>query len=132
MRTCRCIYVNCFNWLTFLAEVSTNLQKIIIFGNLRTIFQEENIWKLDKWAIFESTFWTLFQTFTFAFEESQNSFLCGSPCDPFWSAKFLNIGQKLPIRTFHHIFLESRHPEYTKKLYDVLTCAKLKIIIFVV
>ena len=32
MRTFRCIYVNCFNRLRFLAEVSTKLQKMHFFG----------------------------------------------------------------------------------------------------
>ena len=35
---------------------------------------------------------------------------------PFWSVKCLNFGQKLPFRTAHHTFLESRHPEVTKKV----------------
>ena len=43
-----------------------------------------------------------------SFENSQNS--CGHPLDPFWSVKYLNFGQKLPIRTAHHTFLERRHP----------------------
>ena len=40
---------------------------------------------------------------------------------PFWSVKYLNFGQKLPIRTTHHTFLESRHPEVTKNQYYVLS-----------
>ena len=37
----RSIYVNCFNTLRFMAEVSRDLQKIIQFlDNLRTITQE--------------------------------------------------------------------------------------------
>ena len=36
------------------------------------------------------------------------------PLGPFWSVKYCNFGQKLPIRTAHHTFLESRHPEVTK------------------
>ena len=32
MRTLRCIYVNCFNRIRFLAEVNTNLWKIHFFG----------------------------------------------------------------------------------------------------
>ena len=32
----------------------------------------------------------------------------------FWSVNYLNFEQKLPIRTAHHIFLESRQPEVTK------------------
>ena len=38
------------------------------------------------------------------------------PLGLFSSIKYLNFGQKLRI----HTFLESRHPEVTKKLYNVL------------
>ena len=37
IRTFRSIYVNCFNKLRFLSEVSTKLQKIHFLDNLRTI-----------------------------------------------------------------------------------------------
>ena len=30
----------------------------------------------------------------------------------FWSVKYFNFEQKLPIRTAHYIFLESRHRDY--------------------
>ena len=40
IRTFRSIYVNCFNRLRFLAEVSTKLQKMHFLDNLRTITQE--------------------------------------------------------------------------------------------
>ena len=40
---------------------------------------------------------------------------------PFWSVKYLNFGKKLPIRTAHHTFLESKHPEVTKNPYYVLS-----------
>ena len=40
---------------------------------------------------------------------------------PFWSVKYLNFGQKLPIATVHHTFLESTHPEVTKSPYYVLS-----------
>ena len=42
-RPFRCIYVNCFNRLRFLAEVSTKLQKMQFLDNLRTITQEESM-----------------------------------------------------------------------------------------
>ena len=32
-------------------------------------------------------------------------------------SKYLSFGQKLPIWTAHHTFLESRHPEVTKYSY---------------
>ena len=40
IRSFRWIEINCFNRFRFLAEVSTNLQKSTILGNLRTITQE--------------------------------------------------------------------------------------------
>ena len=70
---------------------------------------------------FSSTFSDLFLTFIFTFENSQNSFSCGPPFGPFWFVKYLNFGQKLPIRTAHHTFLESRHPEVTKNPCCVLS-----------
>ena len=70
---------------------------------------------------FSSTFYALFVTFIFIFGNSQNSFTFGPPFGPFWSVKYLNFGQKLPIRTTHHTFLESRHPEVTKNQYYVLS-----------
>ena len=57
----------------------------------------------------------------FVFETSQNSFSCGPLFGPFWFVKYLNFGQKLPIRTTHHTFLGSRHPKVTKNLYYVLS-----------
>ena len=43
MRTFRCIYVNCFNRLRFLAEVTTNCKKCTFLDILRTITQEGNM-----------------------------------------------------------------------------------------
>ena len=63
---------------------------------------------------FLSTFSALFVTFIFIFENGQDSFSYGLPFGLFWSLKCLNFGQKLSIRTAHHIFLESRHSEVTK------------------
>ena len=51
--------------------------------------------------------------FIFVFENSQNWFSCVPPFGSFWSVKYLNFGQKLPIQTAYHTFLESRHPEVT-------------------
>ena len=42
IETFRSIYVNCFNTLRFLADVSTKLQKMHFLDNLRTITQEES------------------------------------------------------------------------------------------
>ena len=57
--------------------------------------------------IFSSTFSTLFVILIFVFENSQNSFSCNPPFDPFWFVKFRNFQQKLPISTIHHTFIES-------------------------
>ena len=40
---------------------------------------------------------------------------------PFWSVKYLTFGQKLPVRTTHHDFPESRHPEVTKNPHYFLS-----------
>ena len=63
----------------------------------------------------------LFVKFIFVFENSQNSFSCGPPFGPFWSVKYLNVWEKLPIWTVHHTFQESRHPEFTK--IHIMFCA---------
>ena len=55
-RTFRCIYVNCFNKLRFLAEVSTKLQKCTFLDNLRTITQEVNMETRQMTPFFLSTF----------------------------------------------------------------------------
>ena len=51
----------------------------------------------------------------------KNSFSCGTPFGSFWSVKYLSFGEKLLIRTVHHIFLESNYPEVIKNSYDVLS-----------
>ena len=43
------------------------------------------------------------------------------PFGPFWSGKYINFGQKLPIWTAHHTFLESRQSEVTKNPNYVLS-----------
>ena len=55
------------------------------------------------------------------FETSQNSFSCRPPFGPFRSVKYLSFGQKLPIWTTHHTFLESRYPENAKNPYYVFS-----------
>ena len=64
-------------------------------------------------------FCSLLVTFIFVFENSQNSVSYGPLFGPFSSVKCLNFGQKLPIRTAHHIFLKSRHPEVSKNPHHV-------------
>ena len=68
---------------------------------------------------FTSTFSAL--TVCNVFENIQCLFSCDPPFGPFWSVKHHNIGQKLPIRTAHYTFLESRHREVTKNPYYVLS-----------
>ena len=45
---------------------------------------------------FSSTFFSiqLFVIFISKFENTQNSFSCGAPFGPFWSAKYLNFWQE--------------------------------------
>ena len=54
-------------------------------------------------------------TFIFVFE----FILMWSLFGLFWSVKYPNFGQKLPICIAHHTFLQSRHPEVTKNSYYV-------------
>ena len=83
----------------FLAEVSTKLKKCTFLDNLLIITQEVNMKTRQMTSFFSSTFSTATVcTFIFVFEKSQNLFSCG----PFWSIKYLNFGQKLPIWTTHH------------------------------
>ena len=57
----------------------------------------------------------------FLFENSLNLFSCGLRFGSFWSVKYLNFEQRLPIRTAHNTFLESRHTEVTKNQYYALS-----------
>ena len=69
-------------------------------------------------------------SFTFSAPVVYNIYFCISkyskfifmsfPFGLFWSVKYLNFRQKLPMWTAHHTFLESRHPEVTKNLNYVL------------
>ena len=77
-RPFRCIYVNCFNRLRFLAEVSTNLQKIHFLDNLRTITQEGSMETKQMTSFFSCTFSNLFVIFISEFENAQNAFSCWS------------------------------------------------------
>ena len=90
-RPFRCLYVNCFNQFRFLAEVSTELQKMHFLDNLRTITQEGSMETRQMTPFFSSTFSNLFVIFISEFEKAQNSFSCGLPVGPFWSVKYLNF-----------------------------------------
>ena len=107
--------------LGFLLRSSQNSKNCTFLDNLRTITWESNMETRQMTPYFNLLFpFYLFVTFIFVFENSQNSFSCSSTFGPFWSVKYLNCGQKLPIRTFNHTFLESRQPEVFKNLYYVL------------
>ena len=43
-----------------------------------------------------------------------------SPFSPFWFLKYLNFGQKLPIRTAHYTFSRKKNPWFTKHPYYIL------------
>ena len=88
-RLFKCMYVNFFNRLRFLAEVRTNLQKMYFVDNLRTITQEGSMETRQMTPFFPPTFSNLFVIFTSEFENPQNSFLCGPLVGPFWSVKYL-------------------------------------------
>ena len=59
MRTFRCIYVNCFNRLRFLAEISTKLQRKHFFGQFKVHNSGRKKRKLDKWPHFLNLFFPL-------------------------------------------------------------------------
>ena len=120
IRTFRSIYVNCFNRLRFLAEVSSVLQKMHFFGKFTYRNSDSKHENYTNDPSFSSTFSVLTSVICiFIFQNGQNSFSCGHPFGLFWSVKYLNFGQKLPIRTAHHTFLESRHAGVTKNPYYV-------------
>ena len=55
-RTFKCIYVNCFNRLRFLAEVISKLQNMHFLDNLRTTTQEGSMETRQMIPFFSSTF----------------------------------------------------------------------------
>ena len=114
------IHVICFNRLRFLVEVRSKLSKMHFFGQFKDRNSESKHGNYTNYPSFLSTFSVLFVIFIFIFQNGQVSFSCGHSFGLFWSVKYLNFGQKLPIRTAHHTFLESRHPEVTKNSYYVL------------
>ena len=126
-KTFRCICVNCFHRFKFLAEVSTKLHEMHLFRQ----FKDHNSGRKHKYQTNDPIFFIYFflsvfnLTFTFVFENSQNSFSCGPLFGPFWSVKYLNFGQKLPFGTAHHTFLERRKfmfcsPVGAKKWYQLM------------
>ena len=113
---------NAFTDFDFLLRPAQNCMKCTFLDNLRTITQKGNMDTRQMILFFHLLFpLELFVTFIFVFENSQKSFSCDPLFRPFWSVKWLNFSQKLPFRTAHHTFLESRHPEVTKNPYYVLS-----------
>ena len=107
-RSFRCIYVNCLNRLRFLAEVSTKLQNMHFFGQYKDNSSGRKHGNVTPFFSFS------FSALKFYIWKWSKFFSCGPLLDLFWSAKYLNFGQRLPIQTAHHTLLESSHPEVTK------------------
>ena len=118
MRTFRCVYRNCyrrlmFELISYLLDISTN--KSIIFYNFRTPnLGKKHRNQTNNNIFFNNILSSKYLTFIFILGNTQNSFSCGWNSGSFWSAKYLNLGQKLTICAVHHTFLEERHPEDTK------------------
>ena len=92
-------YVNCFNRLRFLVEISTKLWEMHFSRQIKGHNSGRKLKNQTNDLIFSSTFSAVFVTFIFVFENSQNLFSCGPPFDPFWSVKSRNFWQTLPIWT---------------------------------
>ena len=74
-----------------------NYKKCTFLDNLRTITQETNMEARQMTPFSPNDLWSIL--------------VCKIP----------HFGQKLPIRTAHQFFLESRHPEVIKNPYYVLS-----------
>ena len=115
MRTFRSIYVKCFNRLRFPDEVSTKLQKRHFLDNLRTITHEGNMETRQMTPFFHLIF-PLCLSHSFLYLKivkiNFHVVLC-----PFWSVKYLNFVQKLPIQTIHIMFCP---PREAKKRYQLM------------
>ena len=114
MRSFRWIGINCFYIFRFLVEVSTNLQKMHYFGNLRTITKERNKEIRQMTPFFSSTFWALtvceihfciWKLLKFIF---MGSYFCIS-----WSEKYLNFGS---VSCKIRILSSSSQQTYTLKV----------------
>ena len=95
MRSFTWIEINFFNRFRFLPEVSTNLQKCTILGNLKTITQEgeKKIRQILPFLIYFLS--SVCVTFNFVFENCQNSFSWGPTLvHSFWSTQYLNLEVK--------------------------------------
>ena len=99
MRTFRWIYANCFNRSEFLAEITTVLQNMHLFGQFKDHNSGRKHGNIQMTSFFASTFCTL-TVFNglFLFEDTRNSFPCRPPFGQFCSVKYLSFGQKLQFR----------------------------------
>ena len=102
-----------------------NYKKCTFLVNLTTITWKET-WKLDKWNHFFHYFFSSNYNIHSCIWKWSKFISCGPPFGPFWSVKYLNLGKKLLIWTAHHTFLESRHPEFTKNSYYVLSSQEIQ------
>ena len=117
----------------FLVHYRRFVKKCTFLDNLRTATQEGNMENRQINPFFSSTVSALtvcnihfciwkYSKFIFMWSPLCSILVCKIP-------QF--FGQKLPIQTAHHIFLESRHPEVTKNLYYVCPPAGAKNLCYV-
>ena len=93
MRPFRLIEINCFNIFRFLADVSTNLQKMHYFGQ----FRDHNLGKKKGNYTNNPIFFINFLSSnclwcSFLYLKIAKLHFMGSFFRPFWSAKYLNFG----------------------------------------
>ena len=69
--------------LGFLLKSAQNGKKFTFLDKLKEGNSGRKLKNLTNDLIFSTTFSTLFVIFIFVFENSQNSFSCGPPFDPF-------------------------------------------------
>ena len=120
IRTFRCVYVNCCNKIRFLSGSVQNC-KNTLFSTIKNQSQEGNMETRQMIRFFSSTLspLTVCNIHFYIWKWCKFIFMW-SPFGLFWSIKYLNFGQKLPIPTAHDTFLERRHPEVTKNPNYVL------------
>ena len=92
-RPFRCLYVNYFNRLRFLAEVSTKLQKCTFLDNLRATTQVGNMETRQMTPFFSSTFsnLTVCNIYFWIWKYSKFIFMCS----PLWFLLVCKIPQFL-------------------------------------
>ena len=90
----RYIYLNCFNRLRLLAEVSTKFQKMSFLDNLRTITQEGNMATRQMTSFFFIYFLRSVCNIHFWIWKYSKFIFVWSSFGPFWSVKYLNFWPK--------------------------------------